>query len=125
MKLIKSYADLHQLYAHLYKYDVYRKSENYKAAIPQWDADQNSHLTNTINRYNKKCGCTAGGIAMCFSFLAYSAFYFICGGTVELARLNDIIELIICTLTGAVAGKLFGLLYARWRLIKFVEQLIS
>ncbi|MEP7318718.1 MAG: hypothetical protein ABI921_08245 [Panacibacter sp.] len=124
MKVIRSYEELHQLHINLYKFDIYRKSETYKTALPQWDADQNSRITNIINRYSKKCGCTSGTFVMLLFFIGYILQYFLNGGTFALVGLQELIELAAYTAGGAIAGKLLGLFYARWQLIHFVHKLL-
>ncbi len=125
MKLIKNYADLHYLHIRLYKYDIYRKLEKYKAVIPQWDADENKKTTEMINKYSKKCGCASGKFAVFFVFVLYALKYYKTHGTfVNVGWYQLILVTIIC-LCGAIAGKLLGLIYARWQLIKYVHKLIS
>ena len=124
MKLIKTYADLHYLHIRLYKYDVYRKLEKYKAAIPQWNEDENKRITEMINKYDRKYGRTSGIFTMVFVFLITLIIYFISQGTFANAGLYELIALCIFSLAGAVAGKLAGLVYARWQLIKFVHKII-
>jgi len=124
MKIIRSYSDLHELHIRLYKFDIYRKSETYKISLPQWDSDQKNHITNMINRYNKKCGCTSGTFVMLLVFTGYILQYFLNGGTFALVGLKELIGLVTYTAVGAISGKLLGLFYARWQLINFVHKLL-
>ncbi len=125
MKLIKTNADLHYLHVRLYKYDVYRRLENYKTVMPQWNADENKKTTETINKYGKKCGCASGKFATAFVLFSYALKYYKIHGSFANVGWYQLIFATILCLCAAIAGKLLGLIYARWQLIKYVHKLIS
>jgi hypothetical protein len=122
MKVIKTYSELHHC---LRAYDVFYKSERYKLKIPQWDADENNRVSNKINSYSKKYGCNSGNFFMTTAFILYAIYYFCNGGTFSAIGADEFIWILICTISGAVTGKLLGLTYTRWRMIKFTDQLLK
>jgi hypothetical protein len=122
MKVIKSYTELHHC---LHNYDIFYKSERYKLKIAQWDADENNRVSNIINSYGRNCGCNSKFVFICIAFILYAVYYFFSGGTFSAVSADEFIWLIIYTISGAVAGKLLGLTYARWRMIKFIGKLFK
>lgn len=125
MKVIKTYEDLHRLHLHLYRYDIFRKGEKYRIDLPQWDAEQNKHTSFMMNKYSSKYGFASGMFLMGLAVALYVLDYFISGGTIANAGLKELIALAVWAVSGAVTGKLSGLLYARWIMIKFIQRLIQ
>jgi len=118
---IKSYTELHN---YLHNYDVFYKSERYKLKIPQWDAEENNRIGNIINNYPRKCSCNAGNAFICIAFILYAAYHF-CKGGIVLIEKDEFIWFIIYAIFSAVTGKLLGLAYTRWQMIKFTEKLLK
>jgi hypothetical protein len=126
MKVIKSYTDLYELHEHLRKFDVYHKGEKYRLQLPQLEADENNRITSILNGYSGKCGGNTKNVAMCMAFTIYIiVYYFSEGGTFSSLGADGFISLTVCTLLGAIVGKLSGLIYIRWKMIKFIGKLLA
>src|SRR5437868_4946089 len=125
MKVIKSYTELNELHQHLRKFDVYHKGEKYKMQLPQLDAEENNRITRIVNNYSKKCGGNTKNFVMGVAFAFYIIYYFSKGGTFSSIGVNELISLTAYTLTGAIVGKLSGLIYIRWKMVKFIGRLLA
>jgi len=126
MKVIKSYTELYELHEHLRKFDVYHKGEKYRLQLPHLEADENNRITSIVNDYSGKCGGNTKNVAMGMTFTIYIiVYYFSEGGTFYSFGVDEFILLTICTLLGAIVGKLLGLIYIRWKMIKFIGKLLS
>ncbi len=125
MKAIKTYNELYELHQHLRKFDVYHKAEKYRLKLPQLNADENNHISNIINSYSKNCGCKTASFFMSTAFAMYIVYYFYNGGTFFSSGWDELIWLTVYTLSGAITGKLFGLVYVRWKMIKFIGKLLT
>jgi len=125
MKAIKTYAELYELHQHLRKFDVYHKGEKYKVRLPQLNAEENNHISNIINKYSRKCGCSTGNFVMSLTFVTYIVYYFSKGGTLSSIGADELIWLAVFTLLGAITGKLSGLVYFRWKMLKFIGKLLA
>ena|SRR5947199_6948349 len=126
MKVIKSYTELCELHENLRKFDVYHKGSKYRFQLPELGADENSRITSIINNYSGKCGGDTKNVAMGVAFTIYLiAYYFFEGGTFSSFGVDQLISLTVCTLVGAIMGKLSCLIYIRWKMIKFIGKLLS
>ena len=125
MKVIKSYTELYELHQHLRKFDVYHKGVKYKFQLPQFEADENNRISCIVNDYSGKCGGNTKNFAMGIAFAIYIVYYFSGGGTLSSFSVDQFISLTVCTLLGAVAGKLSGLIYFRWKMVKFIGKLLA
>ncbi|HEY6979003.1 MAG TPA: hypothetical protein VH396_22060 [Chitinophagaceae bacterium] len=125
MKVIKSYTELYELHQHLRKFDLYHKGEKYKFQLPQFDTAENNRVSRIINDYSEKCGGSTKNFAMGIAFAIYVVYYFSKGGTFSSLSGSQIISLAVCTLLGAIAGKLSGVIYFRWKMIKFIGKLLA
>src|SRR4051794_26482835 len=125
MKILKSYTELYELHEHLRKFDVYHKGEKYRLQLPQLETDENNHLTSILNNYSGKCGGNTKNVAMGMAFTAYIIAHFFEGGTFSSFGVDGVISVTVYTLFGAIMGKLSGLIYIRWKMIKFIGKLLS
>jgi len=125
MKVIKTYTELNELHHHLRKFDVYHKGEKYRLRIPELGAEENNRLSSIINKYSRKCGCSTGNLMMSMAFTFYMAYYFFTGGTFSSFGTDELIWLAVSTLLGAIIGKLSGLIYFRWKMLKFISKLLA
>jgi hypothetical protein len=125
MKVIKSYTELNELHQQLRKFDVYHKGEKYKVQLPQLDAEENNRITGVVNNYSKKCGGNTKNFVMAAAFAFYTIYYFSKGGTFSAFGVDELISLTAYTLSGAIMGKLSGLIYIRCKMIKFVGRLLA
>src|SRR4051794_8177652 len=106
MKVIKTYAELSELHQHLRRFDVYHKGEKYKLQLSQFDADENNRITGILNNYSRKCGRDTKNFVMGIAFISCIAYYFYTGGAFPSIAFSQLILLTICSLLGAITGKL-------------------
>src|SRR4051794_33091535 len=125
MKVIKTYAELDDLQQHLRKFDVYHKGEKYKLQLSQLDSDENNRVTDILNTYSRRCGRDTKNFVMGIAFVSYVIYHFLAGGTFSSIAFSELFLLTACTILGAITGKLLGLIYVRWRMIKFVGKLLA
>jgi hypothetical protein len=125
MKVIKSYTQLNELHQRLRKFDVYHKGEKYRFQLPQFDSDENNRISSIINSYSRKCGCSTGNFFMCVAFISSVVYYFCNGGAFSSIGVDELIWFTVCTLSGAIIGKLSGLIYFRWKMMKFIGRLLA
>jgi len=125
MKILKSYTELYELHEHLPKFDVYHKGEKYRLQLPQLETDENNRLTSILNNYSGKCGGNTKNVAMGMALTAYIIAHFFEGGTFSSFGVDGVISVTVYTLFGAIMGKLSGLIYIRWKMIKFIGKLLS
>jgi len=91
--------------------------------LPQCSHEQNRSMSALANRYQKACGCTSGKFLMSATFAGIVVFYFVSGGHLSSVRLAHIGLLAGLTVLAALFGKLLGLLWARWRLLKIAARI--
>jgi len=84
---------------------------------------ENQNFTDHVKYYNNECGCTSGSFLMSLAFFLIVTWYFISGNMLNDVLYGDLLWLGGVTLFAGLAGKLLGLLNARWKLIKLSNQL--
>jgi hypothetical protein len=86
-------------------------------------SSENEHLSIIANSYNQECGCNSGSFFMTFVVFITVTGYFITGGKFSSIGFHELGWLAGITILAAIAGKIFGLLRARWKLIKLSNNL--
>lgn len=85
--------------------------------------DQNRHLTLAVARLRQACGCTAGGVAMIAAIFAITLTIY--RGDIAVSDIPWLswFGYIAFILILSVAGKLAGLMWAHWKLIRLVDTI--
>jgi hypothetical protein len=91
--------------------------------LPELPSDLNQSMSALANEYQKECGCTSGSFFMSFTVVALIVSYFLSGGHLSGINLTHVISLVVITVFSTLSGKLLGLLWARWRLLKLATNL--
>jgi hypothetical protein len=86
--------------------------------LPELSAERNRSLSAMADAYRTACGCSVGRFVMSAAFVGSMLSYFLGGGTLERPSLQQFVALFGITFVAALAGKLIGQLWARWRLIR-------
>lgn len=94
----------------------------YSINLPELTPAENQNISNLLNSYGNECGCNSGSFFMSFAFTATVLVYFFKGGTFSSIDLNHLAWLGGFTFLGALTGKVFGLLQAKWRIIKLTDN---
>jgi hypothetical protein len=84
---------------------------------------ENQNISNLVNSYNKECGCNSGSFFMTFILFITVTGYFITGGKFSSIGFHELGWLAGIIILAAIAGKIFGLLRARWKLIRLSNNL--
>ena len=92
-------------------------------ALPALSRDQNRALSALAHEYRRACGCGSAGVATGVAIVAAAATYFAIGGQLDAIGVRHAIGLVGITALALFAGKLFGLLWARWRLWRLASEL--
>jgi hypothetical protein len=87
-------------------------------ALPQLPSGRNRSLSILATEYRTACGCTAGGLVMSLAVVTALSIYFWRGGGIGDIRINHLASFVALTAGAAFCGKLLGLLWARWRLLR-------
>lgn len=92
-------------------------------ALPALSRDQNRSVSALAHEYRRACGCASAGVAAGVAIVAAAATYFVLGGHLDAIGARHAIGLVGITALALFAGKLFGLLWARWRLWRLASEL--
>ncbi|MDQ3746331.1 MAG: hypothetical protein M3444_18315 [Acidobacteriota bacterium] len=75
-------------------------------------------MTALARSYRKACGCTSGSFFMSAAVVILLASYFGSGGHLSGITLTQVSAFFGITILCSLFGKLLGLIWARWRLLK-------
>jgi VIT1/CCC1 family predicted Fe2+/Mn2+ transporter len=85
--------------------------------ISTWQARIDNHLA--------ACGCKQSTLGMVFLALLYAIFYFLGSGELSGIGATELLSCAAFSVVGAAIGKLGGVVYARIRLKRTLEALLS
>jgi hypothetical protein len=92
-------------------------ARQYEFALPGLSAEENSRLGALMNSYANECGCNSGSFVMSAGVTGIVIHYFATGGHwADLGRAQWL-WLVAWTAAFALAGKAFGIIRARWRML--------
>jgi len=86
--------------------------------LPGFSDLQNRSLAALARGYQMECGCTIGSFFMSVTFVALLVSYFGSGGHLSDIHLAQVGSFLGITLLSLLSGKLLGLFWARWRLLR-------
>lgn len=89
--------------------------------LSELSEEENTELTESLNHYNQECGCGIGSMFMLVAFLIGVISYFTLGGTVSWLTVRHGIELFLFMVGASLLGKVIGLMYARYEMIRIAE----
>lgn len=107
----------------LHGFNSERSFKNYVFSIPEFSFCENLNLSTQVDYYNSACGCKTGSFLMSLTFVVTLCNFFISGGSFSEITFYNVLSLIGITLSGAFTGKIIGLLYAHWSLIKIARSI--
>nr|WP_281723027.1 hypothetical protein [Nitrosomonas nitrosa] len=93
--------------------------------LQQYSAEQNQNYTNIALELQKTCGCTSSGFFMSINIVAMMISFFISGNNFYDITLKHALLLTGYTVLAGLCGKLLGLLWARWRLLRLATMLYN
>jgi hypothetical protein len=90
--------------------------------LPEFSDEQNQSLSALANRYRTACGCTSGGLFMSVAVVSLLTSYFTSGNTFFDITFPHVVSFVGITVLAVLSGKLLGLLWARWRLLRLATR---
>lgn len=90
--------------------------------LPEFSDERNRSLSALANGYRTACGCASGGFFMSVAVVSGIAFYFMSGNTLSDINLPHFLSFVGITVLAALSGKLLGLFWARWRLLRLATS---
>jgi hypothetical protein len=121
--IIDDFSSFNEWRNELRKFRPGSASKHFSFNLAKLPSSENEHLGKIVNSYNQECGCNSGSFFMTFVVLITVAGYFINGGKFSAIGFHQLGWLAGITILAAVTGKIFGLLRARWKLIKLSNNL--
>jgi len=100
-----------------------RKESLVEFKLPQFTSEQNRTFSALLHEYQNACGCTTGGLTMSLAVVTSVFSYFLFGGRLFDIGLRQIGTFLLITIAAAVFGKLVGLVWARWKLMRLVASI--
>ena len=91
--------------------------------LPELSFEQNRSMSALARGHQKACGCTSGSFFMSVAVVTSVVSYFVSGRHVSSINLSQIVSLVGITVLAALSGKLAGLLWARWRLLRLATNM--
>lgn len=91
--------------------------------LPQIPPERARSLSALANGYRAECGCGASGFFMSIAVVSGVLSFFLSGHSLSGVGAGDLLSLAGVTVLAALAGKLAGLLWARWRLLRIAASL--
>jgi uncharacterized protein involved in propanediol utilization len=100
-------------------------SRNLPAAqfqLPEFSLEQNQTFSALASGFQKACGCGSGSFVMSITVVAIIVSYFVSGNHLSNINLRQVLSFVGLTVIAALAGKLLGLLWARWQLLRLATR---
>jgi F0F1-type ATP synthase assembly protein I len=94
-------------------------------AIVGHSESSNREATERMSNYQGECGCFAGGLTMGAYVLAFIVLFIISGESPVGGGLQGLASFAALLVGSMLAGKVFGLLWARVRMIRLVRSLAA
>lgn len=85
--------------------------------------EQNQSFSALACDFKKACGCASGGFFMSVTAAAMVVYYFVSGSRLSNITLLQVLSFVGIAILAAFAGKLLGLLWARWRLLRLATRI--
>jgi hypothetical protein len=100
-------------------------SQNLPAAqfqLQGLSSEQNQSFSALASSYQNACGCASSGFFMSVTIVAIVASYFTSGNHLSNITLPQILSFVGIAVLAALTGKLLGLFWARWRLLRLATS---
>ena len=90
--------------------------------LPEFSLEQNQTFSALASSFQKACGCESGSFVMSVTVVAIVVSYFVSGNHLSNINLRQVLSFVGITVIAALAGKLLGLLWARWGLLRLATR---
>jgi len=87
-----------------------------------FSCEQNQSFSALASSFQKACGCASSGFFMSVTVVAIVVSYFTSGNHLSNINLSHVVSFVGITVVAALSGKLLGLFWARWRLLRLATS---
>jgi hypothetical protein len=91
-------------------------------ALRELSDEQNRSISALAESLRNACGCASSGLFMSVTVVAAVSSYFISGNDSSSLGLVDVLALIGAVVLAALCGKLAGVIWARFRLVRLAAS---
>ena len=88
----------------------------------EFSYEQNQSFAALTSNFQKACGCASGGFFMSVAVVAILVSYFVSGNHLSNVNLPHVLSFVGITVLATLCGKLLGLFWARWRLLRLATS---
>ena len=108
---------------HLWRRQLRTITSTHNLPVPLFQLQEFSELENrnmsaVARGFHKECGCTSGSLFMRVTVVTLIVSYFASDGRLSGINFSHVVSFLTIATLGTVFGKLLGLLWARWRLLR-------
>ncbi len=93
--------------------------------LAEFSHDLNHRFSLRVGNIQKACGCTSGGLFMSVTVITLIVTYFNSGNHFSNIGLSQVSSFVGITILATLSGKVLGLLWARWRLIRLASKILN
>lgn len=90
--------------------------------LQKFSSEQNQSFSALARGFQNACGCGSGSFLMSVTAVAMLVSYFLSGNGLSNINLRNVLTFVGITVLAALTGKLLGLLWARWRLLRLATS---
>jgi hypothetical protein len=90
--------------------------------LQEFSFEQNQSFSALAGSFQKACGCGSGSFLMSVTVVVVLVSYFLSGNRLSNINLKNVLSVVGITVLAALTGKLLGLLWARWRLLRLAAS---
>jgi len=90
--------------------------------LQEFSCEQNQSFSALASSFQKACGCASSGFFMSVTVVAIVVSYFVSGNHLSNINLPHVLSFVGITVLAALSGKLLGLFWARWRLLRLATS---
>jgi hypothetical protein len=90
--------------------------------LQEFSREKNQSFSALARNYQKACGCASSGFFMSVAVVAFIVSYFVSGTHLSDINLSHVLSFAGITALAALCGKLLGLFWARWRLLRLAAS---
>ena len=91
--------------------------------LQEFSCEKNQSFSALASSFQKACGCASSGFFMSVTVVAILVSYFVSGNHLSNINLPHVLSFLGVTVLAALSGKLLGLFWARWRLLRLATRM--
>ncbi len=90
--------------------------------LHEFSCELNQSFSALASSFQKACGCASSGFFMSVTVVAIVVSFFVSGNHLSNINLLHVLSFVGITVLAALSGKLLGLFWARWRLLRLATS---